>query len=167
MGGILDWLNPIKGLADAATGIIDELSTTDEEAAQAKARLMEAQQEAAAELYDARARIVESQRDVIQAEAESDHWLAANVRPITLFAFVLVALYAGIFAPIFGLPAPMLGEIPDKAWTVIMIGLGGYIGGRSAEKIIPRSKWGSGGASADTDEVVTKVLNTIGDARSE
>lgn len=141
MSGPLDFLNPVKGLAEAASGIIDQFVDDPKETAEAQQMLMAEERKTLTAMYEARSRIVEAQADVIQSEAESDHWLAANVRPITLFAFVLIALYAGVFAPIFGWPAPMLGEIPDRAWQVIMIGLGGYIGGRTAEKIIPRSKW--------------------------
>lgn len=169
--GILDWLNPLKGLAEGATAIIDELSTSEEEKAAAKAKILEQQQKAMSEMYDARARAVEAQASVIKTEAASDHWLAANVRPGTLAAFVLIALYAGIFAPIFGLPAPMLGEIPPRAWTVIMIGLGGYVGGRTIEKIAPgiAEQWGQRGTKKFSDDdiskIVDEVVNQIGSAR--
>lgn len=165
-----DFLNPIKGLANAASGIIDQFVESPEEAAQAKQMLMEEQRKSLQSMYEARASIVESQKEVIKSEAQSDHWLAANIRPGTLAAFVLIALYAGIFAPIFGWPAPMLGEVPDRVWTIIMTGLGGYIGVRTAEKIAPgmMDSWARGRqrSSDDIDEVTNKVLQNIADARS-
>jgi len=33
-------------------------------------------------------------------------------------------------------------EFPDKLWSLLQIGVGGYVIGRSAEKIA-ESKWGS------------------------
>jgi hypothetical protein len=49
-----------------------------------------------------------------------------------MLAFVLCILYSYIFAPIFRLPAPPL---PPDLWDVIRIGLGGYVIGRSVEKV--------------------------------
>lgn len=166
MPGPLDFLNPVKGLAEAASGIIDQFVDSPEEAAKAKQMLMEEERKTLTALYEARSSIVESQAGIIESEAESSHWLAANIRPLTLLSFLLIALYAGIFAPIFGAPAPMLGEIPPKAWTVIMIGLGGYIGGRTAEKLIPRSKWAKPDSSGSTEKIAEEVLDHISDAGS-
>lgn len=147
--GLLDFLNPVKGLAEVASGIIDQFVDDPKEVAEAKQMLMAEERKTLTAMYEARSRIVESQKDVIVSEAESDHWLAANVRPLTLLTFLLIALYAGIIAPVFNAPPPMLSEIPDRAWQVIMIGLGGYIGFRSMEKIIPRSKWSRGSSNVD------------------
>lgn len=41
----------------------------------------------------------------------------------------------GYIAKTAGLPA---AEIPPEMWTLLQLGVGGYIGARSAEKIVPK-----------------------------
>ncbi len=71
---------------------------------------------------------------IIKAEAASSHWLAANWRPITMLVFVGL-----IVSRWFGYAAPELSEPEYLAlWEIVKIGLGGYVGGRTVEKIIPQ-----------------------------
>ena len=71
--------------------------------------------------------------DVVLAEAASQHWLAANWRPITMLTFVAL-----IVARWFGWAAPNLAEAEYLAlWEIVQLGLGGYVIGRSVEKVVP------------------------------
>ena len=70
---------------------------------------------------------------IINTEAASSHWLAANWRPLTMLVFVGL-----IVARWFGWAAPNLSEAEYlKLWSIVELGLGGYVIGRSAEKIVP------------------------------
>jgi hypothetical protein len=70
---------------------------------------------------------------IIKTEAASTHWLAANWRPLTMLTFCGL-----IVARWFGFAAPELSEAEYLAlWDIVELGLGGYVVGRSAEKIIP------------------------------
>ena len=71
--------------------------------------------------------------DIVKAEAESEHWLTATWRPIVMLVFTAL-----IVARWFGWSAPGIGE-PEalKLWSIVEFGLGGYVVGRSAEKIVP------------------------------
>lgn len=81
---------------------------------------------------DLAAGAVQAQAGAIMAEAQGHSWLQRNWRPITMLTFlVLVVLDA--FAV---LPNP----IAEKMWTLLQIGLGGYVVGRSAEKIVDKLK---------------------------
>jgi hypothetical protein len=70
---------------------------------------------------------------IIREEAKSDHWLAATWRPILMLTFgaLIVARWMGYSAP--GITE---AEIL-KLWDIVELGLGGYVIGRSAEKIVP------------------------------
>lgn len=69
--------------------------------------------------------------EVIKVEAGSDNWLAANWRPIVMLTFAGL-----IVARWFGWAAPNLTEVEYlKLWSIVEFGLGGYVVGRSAEKI--------------------------------
>lgn len=73
----------------------------------------------------------------IVAEAKSEHWLTANWRPITMLTFVAIVANNHILYPylsLFWSDAPMLA-VPADLWDLLKIGLGGYVIGRSGEKI--------------------------------
>ena len=71
--------------------------------------------------------------DIVKAEAQSSSWLASNWRPVTMLIFVAL-----IVARWFGWAAPNLAEEEYiKLWDIVQLGLGGYVIGRSAEKIVP------------------------------
>jgi hypothetical protein len=71
--------------------------------------------------------------DIIRTEAASGHWLTSNWRPLTMLVFVVL-----IVARWFGWAAPSLSEAEYiKLWSIVEFGLGGYVVGRSVEKITP------------------------------
>jgi hypothetical protein len=77
--------------------------------------------------------IEQAAAEVAKAEAASGHWLAANWRPITMLVFVGL-----IVARWWGLTAPGMTEAEYLSiYDLVKIGLGGYVVGRSAEKIVP------------------------------
>ena len=74
-----------------------------------------------------------AQADIVKTEAASSHWLAANWRPLLMLTFggLIVARW-------FGWAAPGLSEAEYlKLWSIVEFGLGGYVVGRSVEKIAP------------------------------
>ena len=78
---------------------------------------------------------------IIQAEAESKHWLTATWRPALMWICIIVIANNYILAPVlnavFGTSLAL--SIPDPMWNLLTIGVGGYIAGRSGEKIA--QKW--------------------------
>jgi len=71
--------------------------------------------------------------DIVKTEAQSESWLASSWRPILMLTFGAL-----IVARWFGWAAPNLSEAEYlKLWSIVELGLGGYVIGRSAEKIIP------------------------------
>lgn len=74
-----------------------------------------------------------AQTDIIRTEAASQHWLAANWRPLLMLTFggLIVARW-------FGLAAPNLSEAEYLAlWDIVELGIGGYVVGRTVEKVAP------------------------------
>jgi len=71
--------------------------------------------------------------DIIKAEATSGGFLTRSWRPIVMLVFTAL-----IVARWFGWSAPGLSEAEAlELWAIIKIGLGGYVIGRSAEKVAP------------------------------
>lgn len=122
----------LGGILDGATSLVDELVTSGEEKLAVQAELMKAQHEITKATLDYERAVFEMQSKVLLAEIQSKHWLPANWRPVTMLSFVFMMLWNWIAVPMFG-QEPV--EYPDWVGTAFITGLGGYVVGRSAEKI--------------------------------
>jgi hypothetical protein len=74
---------------------------------------------------------------IIRAEANSQSWLARNWRPMLMCLFGLIVFNNYVLYPylkLFFAQAPVL-EVPADMWGLLKIGIGGYVVGRSAEKV--------------------------------
>ncbi len=81
---------------------------------------------------------------IIKAEAESEHPLTAQWRPITMLVFVAIIANNYLLYPYLSLfwgEAPIL-TLPDHMWELLKIGLGGYIVSRGVEKVVRDWKGG-------------------------
>jgi hypothetical protein len=97
------------------------------------AEAAKAEAEMTAQLWQNAHQINAAAADIIKTEAQSSHWLASNWRPLTMITFVGL-----IVARWFGWAAPGLSEAEYlKLWSIVEFGLGGYVVGRSVEKIAP------------------------------
>jgi len=107
--------------------VLDKVIPDPTAQAEAKLKLMELAQRGEFAEMNARA-------DIIKAEASSESWLAQSWRPILMLTFgaLIVARWMGFAAP--GISdAEIL-----KLWSIVELGLGGYVIGRTAEKIVPQ-----------------------------
>lgn len=124
-------LNPLDSAFNFGSTLLDKFFPDKDAANKAKLMLMEMKQSGELSKLQASAGIV-------TAEANSDHWLAANWRPITMLTFVFIIANNYILYPYLALffeEAPKL-EIPPDMWALLKIGLGGYVVGRSVEKAV-------------------------------
>jgi len=65
----------------------------------------------------------------------SGGWLQRNWRPILMMIAILIIANNYLFAPYF--PTNFIElELPAELWTLLQIGVGGYVGGRSIEKAV-------------------------------
>lgn len=116
----------IPALAPILGKVVGNLFPDPAEKAKAEAEVMR-------QLLAAQSEIEQAASKIIQTEAASTHWLAANWRPLTMITFVAL-----IVARWFGWAAPNLSEAEYiKLWSIVEFGLGGYVVGRSVEKIAP------------------------------
>jgi hypothetical protein len=116
----------IPALAPILGKVVDNLFPDPAERAKAES-------EALRQLLAHQSEIETAAAKIIQTEAASTHWLAANWRPLTMITFTAL-----IVARWMGWVAPNLSEAEYlKLWSIIEFGLGGYVVGRSVEKIAP------------------------------
>ena len=107
--------------------LVDELHTSDEERLQLQSQIKAVENELLAKVIDYESQLLQSKTAIITAEATGQSWIQRNWRPITMLTFLALVVMDS-----FGwLPNPLAKE----AWILLQIGLGGYVAGRSAEKI--------------------------------
>ncbi len=135
---------PIAGFVDSIGGLIDGLSTTEEEKLAAKAQLVSLQQQFLIEMAAKEAEIITEQATIIRAEATGHSWLQRNWRPLVMMLFAYIVAHNYVLAPVFGIP---FAEMPADLWTLLKIGIGGYVFGRSGEKMMYIWKNGNNGKS--------------------
>jgi len=122
-------LEIIRELFIPAAQLIDNLHTSDEEKLEAKRQMIDTQTSISLTLLDYEARLMESKHDVIMSEAQGASVLQRNWRPITMLTFLILVVLDSLGL----LSTPLAPE----AWSLLQLGLGGYVVGRSAEKIVP------------------------------
>lgn len=117
----------IGGIFKPAAELVDELHTSEEERLKHKERLLEVQAIAMQTVFEYESDSLQARAAIVNSEAQSDHWIVSSWRPI-----VMLTLTALVVVDSFGwLSNPLSGE----AWLLLQIGLGGYVVGRSGEKI--------------------------------
>jgi len=122
MKKILGWFT--GGVVKEIGDTIDKLFTNDEERLKAKNEIFKVLQRQKLELQ-------KLQTEIILAEAKGN-WLQRSWRPILMLAFGFIVIYVKFIAPLFSLPIPPL---ENEFWHLLKLGIGGYVVGRSAEKI--------------------------------
>ena len=127
-------LDPITAVLNIGSQVIDKIFPDKTEAAKAKVRLMELDQEGALAG-------MANQVKVLLAEM-SGNWLQKSWRPILMLSVVAIVVNNYIAVPylqLFGIEAIVL-DLPDKLWNLMTLGMSGYVVGRSAEKIVEQIK---------------------------
>ena len=112
--------NIVKSVGDA----FDQNFTSKEERLQKKNELIKSIQE---NLNSIR----EMQADIIKAEA-TGNWLQRSWRPVVMLSFAFIVIYNEAISLMFSLPRT---ELTTDFWGLLKLGIGGYVVGRSAEKI--------------------------------
>lgn len=93
-------------------------------------------------LLENEAKIIVAAAGIVGAETESERWYQNAWRPALMWLIMFIIFNNFILDPyvqmIFGYDITLhvdMHSIPPELWRAMDIGLGGYIAGRSAEKI--------------------------------
>ncbi len=117
-----------------AAELIDNLHTSDEERLDYKSRMLTTQVQFLEYALDFESKALEAQSKITMAETKSESWITRSWRPVTMLSFVaLIGAYWLGLTP---------DSVPESAvlamFSLVKIGLGGYVVGRSAEKFVPK-----------------------------
>lgn len=134
----MGFLSFISSIFKPAADLIDDLHTSDEEKMLLKKEMMKLENEVTLKAMELEKQLVEANSSIIKAEATGGSWIQRNWRPITMLTFLVLVVLDS-----FGWLA---NPLADEAWVLLQIGLGGYVAGRSVEKIIPGVMASRGGS---------------------
>jgi len=125
----MSFLTILSAAVGPVTKLIDSLHTSEAERGQLQNALARMQIDFGSEVLNFEAQLTEARAKIITAEAQGASWMQRSWRPITMLTFLTL-----VVCDSFGLLAFRLAP---EAWTLLQLGLGGYVVGRSAEKIVP------------------------------
>ena len=114
-------LNPIMSVADAVSGLVERLTLPAREKKQLEADVLRLLLKREKEVLRVRAALLQ--------EEGKGNWLQRSWRPLVMLTFAAVILI-GTFTNI-----SILSDT-SRFWDLLEIGLGGYVVGRSGEKIL-------------------------------
>lgn len=124
---ISDVVNPI-------VKIIDNLHTSEEEKLKIRENIFTMQVEVYQKAMHYETELMKMKSNIIQEEARNS-WLQKNWRPMTMIYFLfLLSLYWFGYAPDYLIQNP---TIMEKMLSLLQMGIGGYIAGRTIEKVVP------------------------------
>ena len=134
----------ISAALDIGGKVIDRLWPDPAKKAEAQLELLKLAQTGELAQLAAATDLAKLGATVVNTEAGSSNFLASSWRPVTMLVFTAL-----IVARWFGWAAPNLAEAEYlKLWDIVQLGLGGYVIGRSVEKVAPAiaGALGKGGA---------------------
>ena len=108
--------------------MVDNLFTSEEERLNARNKIFKV-------LQDAQLELQRMQTEIIVAEAKGN-WLQRSWRPILMLSFGFIIIYTKFISQLSTyLVTPVL---EPEFWSLLEIGIGGYVIGRSGEKIVDK-----------------------------
>jgi hypothetical protein len=125
-------LSFIGGIFKPASELIDNMHTSTEEKLTLKNKLTVIENTMTAKVIDYETKLLAAKTSIITAEATGESWMQRNWRPITMLTFLGL-----VVCDSFGW---LVNPLADEAWVLLQLGLGGYVVGRSGEKIIGKLK---------------------------
>lgn len=136
IGALLPVIGPLLG------DVIKRVLPADKDKAQ------EIEREINMALINNSKQIEQAAASVILAEAKSEHFITATWRPILMLTITAIVAWNFLFGALVELAVkiatgdqmPLTIPLPDELWNLLMIGVGGYVVGRSAEKVADKVK---------------------------
>lgn len=124
-------LSLVSSIFQPAADLIDSLHTSEDERLGHKAQLLNVQAAVIQTALEYESEALQAKAQIVNTEAKSEHFLTANWRPITMLTFLGLAV-----ADALGLVEMASGRaLTESAWDLLTLGVGGYVTGRSVEKV--------------------------------
>lgn len=121
--------DPVSAVAGVVQSIIEHFPSAEQKA--------QAQQQLAQMMLNGELSQMTTQAGVITAEASSTNKLTSSWRPMLMYVFMAIIANNYIVAPYLQVMfhAGLVLQIPPDMWDLLKLGVGGYVMGRSMEKV--------------------------------
>ena len=123
-------MNMVGELFRPVTKIVDDLHTSEEEKFTIKKEMAKLESDIQLRVLDYEKQMIQAKSSIINTEASGQSWLQRSWRPITMLTFLFL-----VVCDSFGW---LTFRLATEAWTLLQIGMGGYVIGRSCEKVLPQ-----------------------------
>jgi hypothetical protein len=123
----------IGSLLDLGGKVLDRVIPDPAARAEANLKLLTLAQTGELAHLASETEITKAAADIIKTEAASENFITSSWRPILMLVFgaLIVARWLGWSAP------NLSQDEVLKLWDIVQLGLGGYVIGRSVEKVVP------------------------------
>lgn len=120
-----------KETVDAIGNAIDKIDRSDEKL-ELQLKYKQLLVDIESSYLDYENKLLENQSKIIESEAKGESWLQRNWRPMLMVICMFIMLNNYVLVPYFGIP---VATLDDHIWTLMEMGVTGYVAGRSLEKI--------------------------------
>ena len=123
------WDKLFTSSLDKLVDLVDELHTSAEEKDNIKSKIRTAEIDLKKAILESEKSLIDNQQKILVQEAQGESWLQRNWRPITMLTFLVLVVLDTLGLTHF--------RLSEQAWNLLQIGIGGYVVGRSCEKLVP------------------------------
>jgi len=123
----------VAGIFKPVAKLVSEFIEDKDQANEFRTQLALAQNDLQGKLIAQQSALNAARANVIIAEAQSNSWITRNWRPVTMLTFVGLVVGKWFGLTIEGVDPALELEL----MSLIKIGLGGYVAGRTVEKVLP------------------------------
>ncbi len=120
-----------KETVDAIGNAIDKIDKSDEKL-QLQLKYKQLMIDIESSYLDYENKLLENQSKIVESETKGESWLQRNWRPMLMLICMFIVLNNYVLVPYFNLPVTVLD---DHVWSLMEMGVTGYVAGRSLEKI--------------------------------
>jgi hypothetical protein len=126
---MLPMLNAVAPLAKILFNTIEKAVPDKDLQAKLKAELQ-------TQLLQSHTQELKAAASIIEAEAKAG-WFASSWRPLLMYVLIFILVWNYVIGPVIKIfmGAVITFELPGDVWSLLQIGLGGYVLGRSAESV--------------------------------
>jgi len=139
--GLFSFIPIIGNIVDDIFKVVDKSTLDKDKALEIKSEIQKAVTQLDYAKYDNE---LQAKVKTVLAEEQGKSWLQRNWRPILMMLFGVIIANNYIIAPyiqlLFGVNKAVMLQIPPDMWGLLKLGIGGYVVGRSAEKIAENLK---------------------------
>ena len=132
---------PVLGkVIEQGLDVVDQFVEDKDRANEIKAAIKKQVENNAHEEHQA---LIREQGRIVAAEVQGESWLQRNWRPLLMLVVIVIIANNYILVPYLKALFPQhvhVLELPSGLWALLNVGVGGYVAGRSGEKIVQNLK---------------------------